>query len=625
MNNKNNFDKKYCFTQAALSLFIVFLIYGSIFVFLLVPLTTFADTASEYQNAQEYILYNNLSDQLSNSVNQKNIPVSVNNNPSETQYYNNPNGIAGAAGAIVTTPNSAGNIVQSNALSRPKYTVNTNSPEIQTGELIQQNATQIAEGTYKDCNEKSTKKVVYTNETCQTAMPVNFQCTRNLTVSVQKEKYNVDDPQNLSGRVSQKWLNSQTVHVDPSTGSIKSISMHVRNEWNIWSCSQTYYLSINGIQVAQYHGSCGNRLGDLQFDANNLSIPFSSNNFVISVSPGLLFGTFTGTVTLSVQQEKNVATDNWVSSCINPPTQCQIKSLCTDPNSTKTIANVPITRACWSYEDIYQCGGQQSDTCAALQNNGCTQISSQCLSQDNGLCTQYSQTWSCPKNETVGSGIVCGQHFYCMDGNCQKTDDEKNTDFGKSVTQLAAVSSAASDVKNQNVNPATPYQVSMFTGQEAECRVDAVGFENCCSDTGWGNGILANCSDSEKHLGQAKEQGVVVATGEYCRHKFLGVCVEHRKTYCIFPGKLAYDVQVYGRQDQLGRNFGNGKNTNCSGISPNDIKNINFSKINFSNVISDVENQKTLPNPTQNQSEISNLIANQAGAQNPSPYQKGGL
>ncbi|GEM_PF-951164 len=616
MSRKNIFDKKYIFVKFLLS---------SIFLVLLTPLKTYADTASDYQNAQNFIVSQNLSQTLSGSINQKNIPITINNNPSETQYYNNPSAIQTASSSIVSTKNSTGNIVQSNALSRPKYSVNMNSPEMQTGELIQQNATQIAEGTYKDCKEKSTTKVVYTNETCQTAVPINFHCERNLTVSVKKQKYNVDVPQDLSGRVSQKRLNSQTVHVDQSEGSIKSISMHVRNGWNIWSCFQTYSLSINGVQIAQYHGSCGNRLGDLQFNANNLSIPFSNNSFVISISSGLLFGTFTGTVTLSVPQEKNVATDDWVSSCINPPTQCQMKSICTDPNSTKTISDVPITRACWSYEDMYQCGGQQSNSCAALKNKGCTQISSRCIQEESGICTQYSQTWSCPENETVGSGIVCGQHFYCMDGNCQKTNDEKNADFGKSVTQLAAVSSAGTDVKNQNVNPATPYSVSMFTGQEAECRVDAVGFENCCSDTGWGNGILAHCSGSEKHLGLSKEQGIVVATGEYCRHKFLGMCTEHRKTYCIFPSKLAYDVQVYGRQNQLGRNFGSGKNTNCSGLSASDMQHIDFSKINFSNVISDVENQKILPDTTQNKQKNTNSINKESGSINPNPYFKSGF
>jgi conjugal transfer mating pair stabilization protein TraN len=213
-----------------------------------------------------------------------------------------------------------------------------------------------------------------------------------------------------------------------------------------------------------------------------------------------------------------------------------------------------------------------------------------------------------------------------MDGNCQKTSDEKNADFGKSVTQLAAVSSAASDVKNQNVNPAAPYSVSIFTGQEAECRIYPLGTLNCCKDTGWGKGIFFNCHDNEKHLGLSKEKGLVVSTGSYCRHKTLfGICSDKRETHCIFPSKLAYDVQVYGRQDQLGRNFGNGKNTNCSGLSSTDMQHINFSKITFSNVVSDVENQKTLPDPTQKKEKNTNSINKESGSINPNPYFKSGF
>lgn len=165
----------------------------------------------------------------------------------------------------------------------------------------------------------------------------------------------------------------------------------------------------------------------------------------------------------------------------------------------------------------------------------------------------------------------------------------------------------------------------MFAGLEAECRVDAVGFENCCSNTGWGDGILANCSDSEKHLGLAKEKGVVVATGEYCRHHFLGFCTEHRKTYCIFPSLIAYDIQVYGRQGQLGRNFGSGKNTNCSGLSPSDIQHINFSNIHFSNVENFIVNKKSLPDPTQNKEKNTNNINKESGLINPNPYFKSGF
>ena len=597
---------------------------GTILV-LLSSVHAFSDSSSDYQAAQKYIQSSNFTNQLNSSINQNNIPFPVNKNPPQAAYYKNPNAISSDALNNVVVTGSPGNLINQNTLNAPKYTVNPNSPEIQTGQLIQNNAAAITNGTYKDCNKQDVTKIVYTNQICQTGVPISFPCIRILNVSIQKQ-YNYSDPsENLSNRVSPSG-SSATVHLDVQEGIIKSFSMHVRDASNPWSCHQTYSLSINGVQIAQYHGSCGNHLGDLKFDANNLQINFTQNSFQISLSGGNLSGNFTGNTTLSVKQEKDIATDTWSSSCGQMPSICQIKSQCLEPTETKIISGVPVTRSCWKFQDNYQCGSQMSSSCSALENKGCTQIQSQCAQNIDGMCNLYSETWSCPSKQVVGKGISCGGKFYCLDGSCQQTSQDKNTEFGNGVSQLAGAVSAANDVKNQNLNfNVDPNAIQIFTGQESECRVDAVGIANCCADTGWGNGIFVNCTDQEKHLGLSKEAGLVVATGEYCHNKFLGICVEHRKTYCIFPSKLALDVQVSGRSGQLGIGFGSGKGTNCSGISPSQMQQINFSKIDFSNVVSDIQNQKTLPDFGQKEADISKHITDKSNGPAPSPYSKGGL
>ena len=587
--------------------------------------SVFADTASDYQAAQQYIQSSQLSGQLNSSINENNIPEPINHNPDQATYYKNPIAISADAVNHVSVVGSTGNIINQNTLNAPKYTVNVNSPEIQTGKLIQSNANSITDGTYKDCDKKSITKVGYANKTCQTGIPISFPCIRVLNVAVQKQVVYSDQNENLFNRVAPSG-SSATVHLDVTEGIIKSFSMHVRNASNPWSCFRMYYLSINGNRVAQYHGSCGNRLGDLQFDASNLQINFTQNVFQISLSGGNISGNFTGNVGLSVKQEKDTTTDSWSSSCSQMPPACQIQTQCIEPNATKVISGVSVERPCWRFQDNYQCGSQQSSSCSALESQGCTQIQSQCSQRISGMCNLFSETWSCPSQQVIGQGISCGKKFYCLDGSCQQTSTDKNKDFGSSITQLAAATSAANDVRNQNADPSIdPNSIRIFTGQESECRVDAVGIANCCADTGWGKGIFVNCSDQEKHLGQAKETGLVVATGEYCHNKILGVCVEHRKTYCIFPSKLALDVQLGGRSGQLGIGFGNGKNTNCTGISPSQMQQINFSKIDFSNVVADVEKQKSIPDQDGTTQDVSNHIVNKSSAPNPSPYSKSGF
>ena len=592
---------------------------------LLYTISVFSDSASDYQNAQKYIQSSQLSNQLNSSINQNNIPLPVNQNPPQAAYYKNPNSILSDAFSHVGASGSTGNLINQNTLNAPKYTVNLNSPEIQTGQLIQNNAAAISNGTYKDCNKQDVTKVVYTNQTCQTGVPISFPCILILNVSIQKQYHYFNLSENLSNRVSPS-ASSAIVHLDAKEGMIQSFSMHVHDTSNPWSCFQNYYLSINGNKVAQYHGSCGNRLGDLQFDAHNLQINFTQNAVQISLSYGNFSGSFTGSTILSVKQEKDIATDAWSSSCGEMPAACQITSQCLEPTKIKIISGVPVTRACWKFQDDYQCGSQMSSSCSALLNQGCTQIQSQCAQNIDGMCNLYSENWSCPSKQVIGKGISCGGKFYCLDGSCQQTSQDKNTEFGNGVSQLAGAVSAANDVKNQNLNSnVDPNAIGIFTGQESECRVDAVGIANCCADTGWGKGIFVNCTDQEKHLGQSKEAGLVVATGEYCYKKILGICVEHRKTYCIFPSKLSVDVQVSGRENQLGIGFGSGRGTNCSGISPREIQQINFSKIDFSNVVADIENQKTLPDFTQIGQDISKHITHKSNSQKPSPYSKGGL
>ena len=71
----------------------------------------------------------------------------------------------------------------------------------------------------------------------------------------------------------------------------------------------------------------------------------------------------------------------------------------------------------------------------------------------------------------------------------------------------------------------------------------------CSSDLDVG---LASCSSEEKALGEARQRKLTVDIGEFCSKKVLGVCVEKKRSYCVFESKLAQIVQQQGRQWQLG-------------------------------------------------------------------------
>ncbi|HAU2523854.1 TPA: type-F conjugative transfer system mating-pair stabilization protein TraN [Legionella pneumophila] len=281
---------------------------------------------------------------------------------------------------------------------------------------------------------------------------------------------------------------------------------------------------------------------------------------------------------------------------------------CTEPNQTRIIGDVPLTRPCWKERASYTCGGsQEQNTCDNLVNQGCEQTASTCVKEEAGLCTTHQQTYQCPINQCTDNQLLCGEDAFCLDGNCAKHEltPANEDDFKKAMSTLSAASDASKDFDG-NAN-------FIFKGQLLECSTTMLHFNNCCSDKGWGLDLeLAQCSDAEKKLGKARENKLVVPTGEYCfKRKKLpigSVCVDHHQTYCVFQSKLARMVQVQGRRDQLHIGFGQNKYSNCSGITPEQLQLIHFEAIDFSEFYEEVKNKQKQPDYQQTANGISQRL-----------------
>ena len=205
-----------------------------------------------------------------------------------------------------------------------------------------------------------------------------------------------------------------------------------------------------------------------------------------------------------------------------------------------------------------------------------------------------------------GDAIMHDQNpnAFCLDGGCAKHEARpaNEDDFKKAMSMLSATSDASKNFDGQNN--------FIFKGEMLECSKVFTGFKNCCRDSGWGVDLnLAHCSDAEKKLGKARENKLVVPTGEYCfKRKKLpigSVCVDHHETYCVFQSKLARIVQEQGRLRQLHIGFGQGKYSNCSGITPKQMQSIHFEHIDFSEFYTDVQNKLKKPDDQQTTESIS--------------------
>jgi len=283
---------------------------------------------------------------------------------------------------------------------------------------------------------------------------------------------------------------------------------------------------------------------------------------------------------------------------------CQdIKTICLQAGGTRYFDGVEVTLPCWQYQITRSCGETTDDNCKELRSQGCVQIDSKCRTMLGDICVVQDETYNCPVEKCEDTdGIVCGDEFFCMNGDCSEHNPVLNKNFGQDVTKMAAVTAAAEDVKKQQKDRDHP-DVFIFTGKPMECSIDFAHSKDCCKDTGWLKGLILNCDSEEEELGKAKETGLVVEAGDgtnntYCHTKFIECLAKHR-VYCVFPNKLAQVIQAKGRKEQLGINFGyvsdDDAHPDCRGLTPDEISKIDFSKIDFSFLEDDIKKNLNFP------------------------------
>lgn len=102
---------------------------------------------------------------------------------------------------------------------------------------------------------------------------------------------------------------------------------------------------------------------------------------------------------------------------------------------------------------------------------------------------------------------------------------------------------------------------------------------------------MANaCSESDLDTAAANAATHCIEVGSFCskRYKFLG-CVQRKRSFCCFNGKMQRIFQEQGRpQLSTFNGFGDAKNPDCRGFTPEEFQSIDFSKIDLSDLYSDL-------------------------------------
>lgn len=105
---------------------------------------------------------------------------------------------------------------------------------------------------------------------------------------------------------------------------------------------------------------------------------------------------------------------------------------------------------------------------------------------------------------------------------------------------------------------------------------------------------LMSCEQDEQVLAMKRGQNLCAHVGTYCSRKVLGACVQKKQGHCCFNSRIARLIAVSGRA-QLGKSWGNPEAPDCGGLTPAELQMVDFSLIDFSEVVADVKANVKLP------------------------------
>ncbi|HIF9274934.1 type-F conjugative transfer system mating-pair stabilization protein TraN [Photobacterium damselae] len=532
------------------------------------------------------------------------------NNPSQSQYLNNDAAlIAEGEKQLVTNPNAA-NITEG-FNNRPKHTIDPNDPAYRNAKTYMDNSYNISHGIsnkYVDCEGGDICKYVDTKRQCSEptgqpaychseAYPINVNITNGRHVIPVNGEFGVLPlPQNMN--VSQ--IDLPAIRRVPQTvpGGCESSSRPIPVD-----------IHINGQKVTRVNGtfdvlnlgySCRLSIAipatSITFSPHkplsSILIDFSSEHYFNMIAHGNII----------VHTKKENTEMGWRDNCKGIPNQCsQTQEICVEGAGTRYINGVPVYLDCWKKKRTYQC--QYPNTCTPLLGKAVTgapltcQIDNKgCKTQVLGVCVENSVNLTCEERQCEQTNLVCGETMFCLNGDCYFEEQKQNGNFSEAASALAALGEAAASLNADNLR--------IFTGKPAFCDKKPIGLSDCCADSGWGNDIgLTQCSAEEKGLASAKEKKLTIELGEYCAEKVLGVCIRKKKSYCQFDSKMTRIIQEQGKK-QLGLGFGSKKHPDCQGFTPEQLQQVDFSKIDMSEFYGDLEANMELPNMQEIQDRI---------------------
>ena len=305
---------------------------------------------------------------------------------------------------------------------------------------------------------------------------------------------------------------------------------------------------------------------------------------------------------------------------------------------------------CTNREHTYLCASPlvEGPGCPRLRAEGCRRSGARCVMRfrehpelpdppgtDLGVCLIRENAHDCPKSVSLcrrkSVAFDCGGEIRCASGDdCFDTSTEQNTDFPEVASRMAMLAdmerclattadgeSSAEGYGPIEVDEATgatagPIDcadvsgggVTIFKGKRYRCDLNLAGFiQNCCRKKGLFSG---SCPRSTKELRARRDGAGACHYVGIHKKKVLGITLKKRKVYCCFNSRMArvFHEQTRGQLIRKGlwptaRNGGWGRprNPRCGGMTAEQLQQIDFDAVDFSEIYGDLIDAADIPDP----------------------------
>ena len=314
----------------------------------------------------------------------------------------------------------------------------------------------------------------------------------------------------------------------------------------------------------------------------------------------------------------------WETACApnyDPKICTAVEETCGGAARVEYVAGHAVPLECDAVVTKYECVGDtyNSDCHAFTQSGACTLKEATCLlKNEDGICGTYEDIYTCG-GAVEEDFSECAAVNVCIDGTCNSIPNETSDAFPKAAAYIGIINNMAnnwdvtptvtkttcklecvgggcSDRGGEQVTQCTTTVIKkggvlqFFSGRTETCRKFILSALNCCTESGWAEGVLGDCRTGELKLLSALQADMAKYMRTYCSEKTLFICLVKKREYCVFNSKLArvFNAEV---QRVLGKEF------KCRPLTRQELEVVDFSKVDMAPVFADMLDSATVPDP----------------------------